>query len=247
MEKKGSLSLREQLVVHNYKKSNYHEVTAMSEQRYLIDIERFVRWTYDNPKLFNGENSVYSKSAVKEWRRYESSPSKKIIEEINSNYLNGEKPFERINIDELILCVNNAKDHNGRLMKIDRSSIESTGKKVMIFLLLAGYVEERDKGGALACSRTKFSEVHSYLSKKKSNKMEIDTFYYIPGRCVSLKQLCEANKRYKNHITDSGMLEGLKYLEDSGLVICVDRENKLYKISFEGCKSFVNKNTQWTD
>ena len=101
------------------------------------------------------------------------------------------------------MCVNNAKDHNGRLMKIDRSSIESTGKKVMIFLLLAGYVEERDKGGALACSRTKFSEVHSYLSKKKSNKMEIDTFYYIPGRCVSLKQLCEANKRYKNHITDT--------------------------------------------
>ena len=93
MEIKGSLSLREQLVVHNYKKSNYHEVTAMSEQRYLIDIERFVRWTYDNPKLFNGENSVYSKSAVKEWRRYESSPSKKIIEEINSN-------LEKLNIDD---------------------------------------------------------------------------------------------------------------------------------------------------
>ena len=35
----------------------------MSEQRYLIDIERFVKWTYNNPKLFNGESAVFSKSA----------------------------------------------------------------------------------------------------------------------------------------------------------------------------------------
>ena len=67
----------------------------MSEQRYLIDIERFVKWTYNNPKLFNGESAVFSKSAVKEWRRYESLPSKKVIEEINEEYLNGET-LERI-------------------------------------------------------------------------------------------------------------------------------------------------------
>ena len=108
----------------------------MSEQRYLIDIERFVKWTYNNPKLFNGESAVFSKSAVKEWRRYESLPSKKVIEEINEEYLNGEKAFERISIDELILCVNNAKDHNGRGTSLEKNSIESTGKKVMFFLLL---------------------------------------------------------------------------------------------------------------
>lgn len=59
----------------------------MNEQRYLIDIERFVKWTYNNPRLFNGESAVFSKSAVKEWRRYESLPSKKVIEEINEEYL----------------------------------------------------------------------------------------------------------------------------------------------------------------
>ena len=218
----------------------------MSEQRYLIDIERFVKWTYNNPKLFNGESAVFSKSAVKEWRRYESLPSKKVIEEINEEYLNGEKAFERISIDELILCVNNAKDHNGRGTSLEKNSIESTGKKVMFFLLLGGYVEGKEKDGSFACSKTKYSEVHDYLTRQKNNNIEIELFYYIPGRCISWKQLCEANKQYKNNITDSGILQGLKYLESSGLVICVDSQNELYQIDFEGCKLFVDNN-KWTD
>ena len=91
----------------------------MSEQRYLIDIERFVRWTYDNPKLFNGENSIYSKSAVKEWRRYESLPSKKIIEEINSNYLNGEKTFERAEMKMQSTVIDNLIKRNDLQKKVD--------------------------------------------------------------------------------------------------------------------------------
>lgn len=148
----------------------------MSEQRYLIDIERFVKWTYNNPKLFNGESAVFSKSAVKEWRRYESLPSKKVIDEINEEYLNGEKAFERISIDELILCVNNAKDHNGRGTSLEKNSIESTGKKVMFFLLLGGYVEGKEKDGSFACLKTKYSEVHDYLTRKKIITLRLSYF-----------------------------------------------------------------------
>lgn len=42
------------------------------------------------------------------------------------------------------------------------------------------------------------------------------------------------------------LLQGLKYLESSGLVICVDSQNELYQIDFEGCKLFVDNN-KWTD
>lgn len=105
----------------------------MSEQRYLIDIEHFVKWTYNNPKLFNGESSVFSKSAVKEWRRYESLPSKKVIEEINEEYLNGEKAFERISIDELILCINNAKDHNGSGTSLEKIQLRAQERKLCSF------------------------------------------------------------------------------------------------------------------
>ena len=146
----------------------------------------------------------------------------------------------------MILCVNNAKDHNGRGTSLEKNSIESTGKKVMFFLLLGGYVEGKEKDGSFACSKTKYSEVHDYLTRQKNNNIEIELFYYIPGRCISWKQLCEANKKYKNNITDSGILQGLKYLESSGLVICVDSQNELYQIDFEGCKLFVDNN-KWTD
>lgn len=104
----------------------------------------------------------------------------------------------------------------------------------------------KEKDGSFACSKTKYSEVHDYLTRQKNNNIEIELFYYIPGRCISWKQLCEANKKYKNNITDSGILQGLKYLESSGLVICVDSQNELYQIDFEGCKLFVDNN-KWTD
>lgn len=76
-EIRGSLNLQEELTVHNLKNEQFTIGENMNEQRYLIDIERFVKWTYNNPRLFNGESAVFSKSAVKEWRRYESLPSKK--------------------------------------------------------------------------------------------------------------------------------------------------------------------------
>ena len=96
--------------------------------------------------------------------------------------------------------------------------------------MLGGYVEGKEKDGSFACSKTKYSEVYNYLTRQKNNNIEIELFY----------------KKYKNNITDSGILQGLKYLESSGLVICVDSQNELYQIDFEGCKLFVDNN-KWTD
>ncbi len=109
----------------------------------------------------------------------------------------------------------------------------------MLFLL-GGQVES----DALTVSITDSTEeaLFKYLQKKCSDEGSVKKFNYIPGRTVSYTQLCKLSKRYANHITEIGICGGLEDLINRKLIEECDKENRLYKLSFEGCKNFLDTN-----
>lgn len=205
----------------------------------FMDIERFVKWTYDNSDLFSRGNNLgkFSENVKKQWRRYEKLPLN-TLKEINDNYLRGYDRFDCIKISELIFCISIAKDHN-RGNVIEYGSITSTGKKVMLLFLLGRQIDSDNLDEAIfTVYENKDDALYNYL---KGNG-DVKTFYYFPGRTVSYKQLCELGNAFKNNITASGVEGGLEDLVDIGLVSCVDENEKLYKLDFNECKAFLEHN-----
>lgn len=210
---------------------------------YFIDIERLIRWTFENATLFgDGPEYIAGESVLKNWRRYEDFPRDDSIELINVNVKKDEQPFRKINIAQLMICINNAKDHN-RGKKTDLCSITSTGKKVITMLLLGRLLDGKNKEGYFTATKEKDTDVYEYLTQtaRVPNKKTI-AYYYFPGRTVSFNQLCALSKSYKNGITSKGIYGGLERLIKIGLVECVDKDKDLYKLSFEGCEKFLEKN-----
>ncbi len=217
----------------------------------FIDIERFVRFTYDNSRLSykDGDNwesdNLVTANAVKSWRRYEKL-SKDSIERVNEKFFNGEKNFIIINIADFILCINMAKDHN---RGNDGDAISSTGKKVLMMLLLARISENDFKESKLVVKKDNEDPLYRYLSSFSKSSSKPDKYYYYPGRTVSVSQLDEMVNRYNNRITPAGIRDGLKDLMDRRLVenivderLDIKEEDELFKLNFEGCYKFFEKN-----
>lgn len=202
---------------------------------YMIDIERFVKWTFHCDHLFYDDeiehDELFSKKARSSWRAYTKFPLKKTINEVN-DHLEGEMPFEIIDIAELIICINNAKDHSRGKINPDQLPITSTGKKVMNILLLGGEMD------CFVCSDSEYSDLYQYLKKEKA--CAGTKIGYAPGRTVSAKQIDKALSKYRNKISYNGIIGGLEQLTKIGLVETIDKERVFYKLSFMGCKKFVN-------
>ena len=81
----------------------------MSSWKDLIDVERFVKWLYVHPE-YAAECANFGENTYKKWRRYETIPDDSLLKEINDLLEEHEEKFEKINITELLLCVNNAVD-----------------------------------------------------------------------------------------------------------------------------------------
>ena len=209
---------------------------------YFMDIERFVQWTYKHNSCFGStEENDRGKTTRTNWRIYKDFPKDENIEFVNDNLVNGESPFEKINIADMMICINNAKDHN-RGNCAELSSITCTGKKVMTILLLGRILDWGNEDGFLTVSKDKHNEVYTYLANFTNRPKNVRKYFYLPGRTVSFKQLCELSNNYKNGITSRGIHSGLMRLMDIELVECVDKDKDLYKLSFEGCRKFLERN-----
>ena len=188
----------------------------MNSTELFMDVERFVEWTYRNSELTYKEEADYTKwspNTMKKWRRYESLPLEK-LNEINEKYLSDtDKPFEKINIVDLMLCCTLAKDHNRGKKDVESEPITSTGRKVLMIFLL-GRMRNND------------SKEASPFTVKESDNSEKPLYNYLS----------------KDNITPAGVIDGLTDLVNRELVVCVDKENKLYKLSFEGCFEFLKLN-----
>ncbi len=212
----------------------------MNDIGYFIDIERFVNWLYCNKKYIGeDENTFIRPSTCKNWLRYQKLPNDKYINDINSKINETDNKFEKINIAELLICVNNAIDINkGQKLQ----TITSTGKKVMTLLLLGRILDGQNTSGFFTATRIKDADVWEYLSGFNNSLQKINLFYYLPGRTVSLSQLKSVGKSYKNGMKESAISVGIKELERLNLVKCVEAGKELYKLNFAGCKEFLDNN-----
>lgn len=212
----------------------------MNDIGYFIDIERFVNWLYCNKKYIGeDENTFIRPSTCKNWLRYQKLPNDKYINDINSKINETDNKFEKINIAELLICVNNAIDINkGQKLQ----TITSTGKKVMTLLLLGRILDGQNTSGFFTATRIKDADVWEYLSGFNYSLQKINLFYYLPGRTVSLSQLKSVGKSYKNGMKESAISVGIKELERLNLVKCVEAGKELYKLNFAGCKEFLDNN-----
>lgn len=212
----------------------------MNDIGYFIDIERFVNWLYCNKKYIGeDENTFIRPSTCKNWLRYQKLPNDKYINGINSKINETNNKFEKINIAELLICVNNAIDINkGQKLQ----TITSTGKKVMTLLLLGRILDGQNTSGFFTATRIKDADVWEYLSGFNNSLQKINLFYYLPGRTVSLSQLKSVGKSYKNGMKESAISVGIKELERLNLVKCVEADKELYKLNFAGCKEFLDNN-----
>lgn len=212
----------------------------MNDIGYFIDIERFVNWLYCNKKYIGeDENTFIRPSTCKNWLRYQKLPNDKYINDINSKINETDNKFEKINIAELLICVNNAIDINkGQKLQ----TITSTGKKVMTLLLLGRILDGQNTSGFFTATRIKDADVWEYLSGFNNSPQKINLFYYLPGRTVSLSQLKSVGKSYKNGMKESAISVGIKELERLNLVKCVEAGKELYKLNFAGCKEFLDNN-----
>lgn len=212
----------------------------MNDIGYFIDIERFVNWLYCNKKYIGeDENTFIRPSTCKNWLRYQKLPNDKYINDINSKINETDNKFEKINIAELLICVNNAIDINkGQKLQ----TITSTGKKVMTLLLLGRILDGQNTSGFFTATRKKDTDVWEYLSGFNNSPQKINLFFYLPGRTVSLSQLKSVGKSYKNGMKESAISVGIKELERLNLVKCVEAGKELYKLNFAGCKEFLDNN-----
>lgn len=212
----------------------------MNDIGYFIDIERFVNWLYCNKKYIGeDENTFIRPSTCKNWLRYQKLPNDKYINDINSKINETDNKFEKINIAELLICVNNAIDINkGQKLQ----TITSTGKKVMTLLLLGRILDGQNTSGFFTATRIKDADVWEYLSGFNNSPQKINLFFYLPGRTVSLSQLKSVGKSYKNGMKESAISVGIKELERLNLVKCVEADKELYKLNFAGCKEFLDNN-----
>lgn len=212
----------------------------MNDIGYFIDIERFVNWLYCNKKYIGeDENTFIRPSTCKNWLRYQKLPNDKYINDINSKINETDNKFEKINIAELLICVNNAIDINkGQKLQ----TITSTGKKVMTLLLLGRILDGQNTSVFFTATRKKDTDVWEYLSGFNNSPQKINLFYYLPGRTVSLSQLKSVGKSYKNGMKESAISVGIKELERLNLVKCVEAGKELYKLNFAGCKEFLDNN-----
>ena len=212
----------------------------MNERTTFIDFERFVKWIHDNTDLIGEDyRKMFKGTTAKAWRKYEKMPSDRLLNDVNALIPSSEEKFTKIDGLDLLICANNSKDHNRRKNKT-LPSITSTGKKVLILLILGRLIDEDDEQGFLTATEEKNSDVWKYLSQFNKSHSFAETYYYFPGRTVSCEQLCAIRRNYRNGINDAAIPDGLKELERVGLVECVG--NNLYKLNFNGCKKFLEEN-----
>lgn len=212
----------------------------MNEIGYFIDIERFIQWIYENNQLIGEtEEKIIRPSICKEWKRYVKFPNDNSLNDVNSQITDESLKFEKINIADLLVCINNAKDiHRGQ----DLETITSTGKKVMLLILMGRILDGKDKNGYFTATEKKDFEVWNYLSNFNNSKKKIDAFYYFPGRAFSLEQLKSISRAYKNGINEPAIPTGIEELVRNDLVVCIDKKKELYKLNFNGCRKFLKRN-----
>lgn len=207
----------------------------------FMDVERLGKFFKDNKELiknpdFPTENDwkKFSKSTTSEWRRFQTLPSEAQLNSINET-LEKTKIFKYINIADMLLCANNAKDKSTVSDKL-----EPTGKKVLNILLMGRIYDGTSKSGIFYVSKNESDPLWIYLKNKCGN---LNGFYYYPGRTVSLKQIYDLSKQYKNEIASiDGVELGVEYLVNAGLAIWTDKDNGLCKLDFDGCEKFLIKN-----
>ena len=209
----------------------------MNNKTAFIDIERFVEWLYANSNL-TGEtyDKIFKKKSAQNWKTYSKFPNKTTLQDVNALI---EEKFEKIDALDLLLCANNAKDHNrGKSRRLP--SITSTGKKVLTLLVLGRLIDESVKEGFFTATESKNKDVYVYLSRFNQSSSPTKIFHYYPGRTVSSEQLCSVSRKYKNGINDKAIPYGLRELEKKGLVKCVGDD--LFKLDFNGCRNFLKEN-----
>lgn len=219
---------------------------------YFTDIEEVIQWTYDKQKLFYDKNDPVSRMEEALWPTSRADAIRKM-----SNYPSVEMlekgVFEQINIAELLLCINNAKDDTRPAKNREFLAMTSTSKKVINILLLGRILDGEDENGSFVVLKEKATDkykdthqvLYEYFDKKyklssRPNK-GIKTIKYLPGRTVSYAQICNASKKFNNSITEDGIRSGLDDLVEYKLVKCVDKNGTLYKLDFKQCKKFLTK------
>jgi len=217
---------------------------------YFTDIEKVVQWTYDNKNLFYDKNDPMNKKEESLWPTSRADAIRKMFNYPSAEILE-QGLFEQINIAELLLCINNAKDDTRHTENRSFLAMTSTSRKVINILLLGRILDGEDENGSFVVLEKKATEqyrdthqvLYNYFNEKynlseRSNK-GIKTVKYLPGRTVSYKQICNATRKFKNSITDAGIESGLGDLVKYGLVECVNKDSMLYKLDFNGCKEFL--------
>ena len=142
-----------------------------------------------------------------------------------------------ISIPELTRAVNSAKDN----------IITSNGKKVFNMLLPTNEEEYEIANKYFMCSQDRLftdeEALFEYLKVKKTS--QIKTYYYLPGRAVTFKQLYRFGIEYS--YIPIGILKEINNLEKNGIVEVIsdysDDSNvtKICRLSFEGCGKLLNE------
>lgn len=212
----------------------------MNDRTAFIDFERFVKWLHDNTDLIGEDyDKLFKKNTAKAWRKYYKMPSDRSLKDVNKLISSSNEKFSKIDGLDLLICANNSKDHNrGTSKKLP--SITSTGKKVLMLLILGRLIDEDNQQGFLTATQERNSNVWKYLSQFNKSNSPVEVYHYFPGRTVSCEQLCAIRENYRNGINDSAIPDGLNELVRVGLVKCVG--NNLYKLDFKGCQRFLERN-----
>lgn len=206
---------------------------GISNYQFFCNIDILREWSYS----VTPENSTRpNRDVVNKLRNYKEIPSEASLEDIiNSLKSNGNKNIDKvkdlkINIYELTRDVNTAKD----------SVISSNGKKIFNLLLPTNEEEYKIANQYFLCCESRlFSDEEKlceYLKFKDSHS-QIKTYYYLPGRAVTLQQIYRFGIEYS--YVKRGIDKGLKSLEKNGIVEAISECPGLYKLSFEGCKKFL--------
>ena len=219
----------------------------------FIDIERFVSLIRDHKEWFylreERPDGKYSPSTRDSWLRYIKLPAKELVE-INKK-LDEKNRFETINIADFLINVNVAKDHNrGKMLASGQNLIlSSDAKKVLQLILLGRLVENDYKSSKLTVYKNDINEepLYEYLSYLCG--VERKSYYYLPGRTVSLNQIkALVREKYSANFTDSGIEKGIDGLLNAGLLkrtisekLHITKESNLFKLDYNGCYDFLRR------
>jgi len=113
--------------------------------------------TYDNKNLFYDKNDPMNKKEESLWPTSRADAIRKMFNYPSAEILE-QGLFEQINIAELLLCINNAKDDTRHTENRSFLAMTSTSRKVINILLLGRILDGEDENGSFVVLEKKATE-----------------------------------------------------------------------------------------